>query len=93
MKNSLNIMMVIVVFYFTLFIYLYLTNNLRNLQFIIKGRPAIHKIKIVRLIKVKSKVNVIVAKILEEIRLIFILYVQLEDFLEKFCKLRRLLQS
>ena len=51
MKNRLNIMMVIVVFYFTLFIYLYLKNNLTNLQ--LKGRLAIHKIKIVRLIKVK----------------------------------------
>ena len=51
MKNRLNIMMVIVVFYFTLFIYLYLKNDLTNLQ--LKGRLAIHKIKIVRLIKVK----------------------------------------
>ena len=64
MKNRLNIMMFIVLFYFLLFIYLYLTNNLTNLQFVIKGRLAIHKIKIVRLIKVKSKVNVNVTKTL-----------------------------
>ena len=72
-----------------LFIYLYLTNNLTNLQSVIKGRRAIRKIKIVRLIKVKSKVNVNVTKSLYEIHVILILYVQLKDFIEKFCKLHQ----
>ena len=76
-----------------LYIYLYLTNNLTNLQFVLKGRLAIHKIRIVKLIKVKSKVNANVAKTLYEMHLILILYVQLKDFLEKFCKLHRPLQS
>ena len=52
-----------------------------------KGRLAIYKMKIVRLIKVKSKVNVNVTKSLKEIRLIFILYVQFKDFLEKIWKI------
>ena len=48
-----------------LFICLYLPNNLTKLQFVEKkGRLAIHNIKIVRLIKVISKVNVYVAKTL-----------------------------
>ena len=45
-------------------IYLYLTNNLTNLQFAIKGRIAIYRINTVRLIKVKSKVNVNVTQTL-----------------------------
>ena len=49
-------------FHFCSFIYLYLTNNLTNLQFVKKERLAIHKIEIVRLIKVKSKVKVNVTK-------------------------------
>ena len=55
-----------------LFIYLYFTNNLPNLQFVKKGRLAIHKIKVARLINVKSNFNVNFTKALKEIHLIFI---------------------
>ena len=57
-----------------IFFYLFILGKYYNL--LKKGRLALHKIKIVRLIKVKSEVNVNVTKTIQELRLILILYLQ-----------------